>query len=119
MTKFQRRVIVDECLPRKLNSLLGEFEAKTVPEVQLGGWKNGKLLAAIQGQFDVFVTIDANLEYQQNFSGLDFGIVVIHAFSNRFADIEPLKDELVEAVLAVEAGGVRHVPAEESTGSGQ
>ena len=41
--------------------------------------KNGKLLAAIPGQFEVFVTIDANLEYQQNLVGLPFGIVVIHA----------------------------------------
>jgi hypothetical protein len=59
----------------------------------------------------VFVTIDANLEFQQKLTGLSFGIVVIHARSNRFADIEPLQTELGSAVGLVNAGGLLHVPA--------
>ena len=106
-----RRVIIDECLPRKLKRLLPRTEAQTVPEAGLAGFKNGKLLAAISGHFDVFVTIDANLEYQQNLSGLSFGIVVIHATSNRLADIELMGAELEAAVERVAAGEVLHVPA--------
>lgn len=105
-----RRVIIDECLPQRLKRLIPRAEAQTVPEAGLAGRKNGKLLAAISGHFDVFVTIDANLEYQQNLSGLSFGIVVIHAMSNRLEDIEPMRMELVEAVELVAAGEVRHVP---------
>ena len=105
-----RRVIIDECLPRRLKRLIPRTDAQTVPEAGLAGLKNGKLLAATPGHFDVFVTIDANLEYQQNLSGLSFGIVVIHAMSNRLEDIEPMRLELVEAVELVTAGEVRHVP---------
>ncbi len=83
-----------------------------MPEAGSAGLKNGKLLAAIPGHFDVFVTIDANLEYQQNLVGLTFGIVVIHAKSNRLGDIEPMKEELATAVDRVVAGGLIHVPAQ-------
>lgn len=112
-----RRVIVDECLPRKVKSLFREVDAQTVPEAGLAGWKNGRLLAEISGRFEVFVTIDANLEYQQNLAGLAIGIVVIHAVSNRFPDIEPFKEELARAVLKVASGQILHVPAVDPTGS--
>jgi len=107
-----RLVIVDECLPRRLKGLLSGVDAKTVPEAGYAGLKNGKLLAEIAGRFEVFVTIDANLEYQQNLTGLTFGIVVIHARSNRLADIEPLKDDLSDAVSAVAPGQIVHVPSQ-------
>ena len=107
-----RRVIIDECLPRKVKNLLSGVEALTVPEAGYAGTKNGALLAKIAGNFKVFVTIDANLEYQQNLTGLDFGVVVIHAKSNRFGDIEPMKDELGAAMSSVEAGQIIHVPSQ-------
>ena len=106
-----RRVILDECLPRRLKSLLPGCDVMTVPEAGFAGLKNGKLLAALSGNFDVFVTIDANLEFQQKLIGLSFGIVVIHARSNRFADIEPLQTELASAVVLVSPGVVAHVAA--------
>jgi len=106
-----RRVIIDECLPRRLKRLLADVDARTVPEAGYAGLKNGELLAEIAGNFEVFVTIDANLEYQQNLTGLEFGIVVIHARSNRLADIEPLEKELAQAVSGVAAGQIVYVPA--------
>jgi len=107
-----RRVILDECLPRRLKRLFPGVESLTVPEAGLAGLKNGKLLAAISGHFEVFVTIDANLEYQQNLRGLSFGIVVIHAKSNRLADIERMGVGLAEAVGRVGPGEVVHVPSQ-------
>jgi len=107
-----RRVIIDECLPRRLKRLLPEAESQTAPEAGLAGLKNGKLLAAISGRFEVFVTIDGNLEHQQDLRGLSFGIVVIHARSNRLADIEPMQEELAEAVERVGQAEVVHVPAQ-------
>lgn len=104
-------LIVDECLPRKLKNLLCGVEAQTVPEAGFVGLKNGKLLAEIAGRFDVFITIDANLEYQQNLVGLKFSVVVIHAKSNRYADIALMKVEIANEVTAVVAGHVAHVPA--------
>jgi hypothetical protein len=103
------RVILDECLPRRLGRLLAGHQVMTVPQAGLAGLKNGKLLAAIKGRFEVFVTIDGNLEYQQNLTGLDFAVVVIHARSNRFADLEPLAEELLAAVVSTPAGSLASV----------
>jgi len=105
-----RRVIVDECLPRKLKHLIPGVDVLTVPEEGFAGLKNGRLQSQITGHFDVFVTIDANLVYQQNLKELSFGIVAIQAGSNRYADIEPMKEWLCEAVMAVVSGQIMHVP---------
>ncbi len=105
-----KRVIIDECLPRRLRTILPEHDVVTVPEAGFAGLKNGKLLKEISGNFDVFLTIDANLEYQQNLSSIDFGIVVIHSKTNRLSDIEPFSDEISAAVSEIEAGQICDVP---------
>lgn len=105
-----RKVILDECLPKRLARLLPGHDVTTVPEAGLAGFKNGKLLAAIRGRCEVFLTIDANLEYQQNLGGLDFAVVVIHAKSNRLPDLEPLADDLRLAVATAAPGTVVTVP---------
>ena len=55
------RILIDECLPRKLRLLLVGHEAITVAQAGWSGLKNGKLLALAQEGFDVFITIDQNL----------------------------------------------------------
>jgi hypothetical protein len=71
------------------------------------GWaaiKNGELLALASERFDVFVTVDRNLSYQQNVQALPIAIVVLHAKANRLADLLPLVPNhlpLVPNLLAV------------------
>ena len=105
-----KRVILDECLPKRLKILLDGHDVVTGPEAGNAGMKNGKLLEAIAGEYDVFVTIDSNLEHQQNLSGINFSIIVIHATSNRFADLEPLGPALLNAVETTPVGCLSHVP---------
>jgi hypothetical protein len=59
------RVLLDECLPRKLKLELTGHDAKTVPETGWAGLKNGELLRAAAGQFDAFITVDRNLPAQR------------------------------------------------------
>jgi hypothetical protein len=84
------RVLVDECLPRKLKYELGNHEARTVPEMGWSGKKNGELLRLMTSQCDVFVTADQNLTYQQNLENTTIGVVVLAAKSNRLPDLLPL-----------------------------
>ena len=58
------RILIDECLPRKLKRELPEHDAQTVAEMGWSGTKNGALLRLMNGKFDVFITIDQNLKYQ-------------------------------------------------------
>jgi len=73
------RILIDECLPKQLKGwLAGKHQASTVQEMGWAGVKNGKLLRlANESGFDVFVTADKNMHYQQNFDGLKLSAVVI------------------------------------------
>lgn len=103
------RVLLDECVPRALrNELLGH-EVKTVAEPGWAGVKNGALLKLAAKDFDVLLTVDRNLEYQQNFSGLELAVIVVDAPSNDVAVLRPLMPAVLEALSKVKAGVVTHV----------
>ena len=69
------KIILDENLPKPLKSAFGNHSVTTVQEQSLAGTRNGALLALIDGVFDVFVTADKNLRYQQNLSGRSIAII--------------------------------------------
>ncbi len=71
------KVLLDECVPRKLRRELPEHEVLTVTEQGWSGVKNGKLLALAAPEFDLFLTVDQSLKYQQNLKGVDIGIITL------------------------------------------
>lgn len=103
------RVLLDECLPRRLKSRPTGHEVQTVPEAGWAGKKNGELLILLAGRFDAFVTIDKNLVYQQNLASVPFGVVALNARSNRLSDLEPLVPRLLEALSILKPGQVVRV----------
>ena len=66
--------------------------------------KNGELLRAAEAEFDVFVTLDSNVECQQNVAALDFASIVVRAASSDLADIEPALPELNALLSSVQPG---------------
>ena len=105
------RVLLDENLPRDLTQVLVGHEVVTVQGLGWAGLKNGELLRRAAGQFDAFITMDSNLQFQQRLEGLTFAIVVIHARSNRVADLVPIADLVLTALADLRPGTVRHVGA--------
>ncbi len=103
------RVLLDECVPRALRAELPGHEVKTVAESGWAGVKNGGLLQLAGEDFDVLLTVDRNLEYQQNFSGLALAVVVIHAASNDVEVLRPLMPAVLEAIPKAKPGVVTHV----------
>ena len=101
------KVLIDECLPgRKLKKALQSHDCYTVADMQWRGIKNGKLLTLAQEEFDVFLTIDGNLPYQQNTTQYDILIVVLRAVSNRLEDILPLLIKTNQAIENYKSGQV-------------
>jgi len=82
-------------------SLIGH-EVKTAPEMGWASKRNGELLALAAGEFDVFLTADRNLSYQQDVSAFDIAVVVLAARSNRLDDFRPLIGRLLEVLPTVE-----------------
>ena len=97
------RVLLDECLPRRLKQLISGHEVKTVPESGWAGKTNGELLSLAHEQFDILVTVDRNLPAQQNL-GSGPAVVVLQSRSNRFQDLEPIVPELLEVLTTITRG---------------
>ena len=83
------RVLLDECVPKRLKNFLSEHEVVTTPQAGWAGITNGELLRRAAEGFDVFVTADRNLAFQQNLSSLALPVIVIHARSNKLRDMQP------------------------------
>ena len=99
------RILLDESLPRDLRGELTGHSVTTVREAGWAGLKNGDLLAQARGKFDVLLTADSNLEYQQNLKTLPVSVVVLVAVTNKLEDLKPLVPQLLArlASLAVNA----------------
>jgi hypothetical protein len=103
------RVLLDECVPRALRRDLPGHEVKTVAEAGWAGVKNGELLQLAVKEFDLLLTIDRNLEYQQNFAGVTLVVIVVHAPSNDVAVLRPLKPAVLAAISEIKPGTVTHI----------
>jgi len=92
------RILLDECLPRRLRDELPGHEVHTVPDAGWKGKKNGELLVLAAGHFDVFLTVDAGIEYQQNLGQLALGVIALKARTNRIEDLRPLMPRVLQVL---------------------
>ncbi|MDG2990658.1 DUF5615 family PIN-like protein [Candidatus Synechococcus calcipolaris G9] len=98
------KLLLDECIDRRLSREFPGYEVKTVPQMGWSGVKNGKLLALAEAEFDIFITVDRNLSFQQNLPQFDIAVIVLQAPSNRLADLKPLAHQVL-AILGIVAKG--------------
>jgi len=103
------RLLLDESLPRGLKDLLSPHAVATVQEKGWAGTTNGELLRKAESEFEVFLTADQNLEYQQNLTGYDLAVVVLVSRTTRLADLELLVPKILESLSEVEAGNVHRI----------
>lgn len=105
------RILLDESLPKDFAPLITGHDVSTVKAAGWSGNKNGKLLTLASSAFDVFVTADRNLEFQQNLSALPIAVVVLVAPSNRVQHLERLLPELLKALNHIAPRTLRKVGA--------
>jgi hypothetical protein len=98
------RVLLDECVPRKLKRELQGHEVLTATEKGWSGVQNGELLKLAAAEFDAFLTVDQNLKYQQNLQTFHIGIILLVARNNRLKTLLPLMPEVREAPANMRAG---------------
>jgi predicted nuclease of predicted toxin-antitoxin system len=101
-----RRVLFDEDLPRQLRRDLTRFNIRTVQEQGWSSLKNGELLRTASLEFDVLLTADRNLQYQQNIPKFGIGLVVLALRDSRLPSIQSKLSEIEAAIVAVEPGTV-------------
>ena len=103
------RLLLDECVPKRLKRELHGHDAKTVQDMGWAGIKNGSLLRLADGQFDALLTVDQGIEYQQSLSGLKISVVVMLAPSNDVDDLHPLLPAVEEVLTSLRSGEIMRV----------
>ena len=88
------KILVDECLPKKLKQELSMYTVLTVQEMGWSGMTNGELLRLAEIEFDVWLTADQNIEAQQNLKLFDIVVVVLVAPQTKLEYLVPLMPEL-------------------------
>jgi hypothetical protein len=94
------RVLLDECVDSRLALSLGALDVRTVAQQGWSGISNGKLLGLAAVEFDVFVTVDRNLPFQQHLPKFEIAVILLRAKTNRLADLIALVPDLL-AIVAV------------------
>jgi hypothetical protein len=88
------RLLLDECVPRPLRKEFGGHTVSTIEQAGLKGFENGELLREASARFDVLITVDQNIEYQQNPANLPMAVLINYARSNRIEDLVPMIPEV-------------------------
>ncbi len=110
-------ILIDECVPRDFGKSFPEHACSTVPEAGLAGRKNGELLAfAERDGFDVLLTVDQALPYQQNLQGRKIALLIVKARSNKLGDLLPHVPACLEALQSLQPGEVVRVGAQPDKG---
>ena len=100
------KLLLDECVPRYLKRDLIGHDVSTVDEAGFKGLKNGALLRAADGIFDVLVTVDKSIRHQQNLQSFQISVLLLNARSNKYEDLRPLLPRALEAIKTVQPGSV-------------
>lgn len=103
------RVFLDECVDWRLARDVVGHDVKSARQMGWTAIQNGELLALAAQEFDVFVTVDRNLSFQQNVVAFSIAIVVLEAKTNRLADLRPLVPRLLSAIETVPPRSVQMI----------
>lgn len=100
------KIFLDECVDWRLSREIPDHEVRTARDLGWTAIKNGELLALAAAQFDVFVTVDRNLRFQQKLQDYPIAVLILEARSNRLADWKPLIVRLLRAIKSARPGQV-------------
>ena len=103
------RILIDECLDWRLGRALTGHDCISVQKMGWGGITNGKLLALAEKEFDVFLTADRNLSFQQNTTKFQIAVVVLVAGSTQLDKTLPLQPQVLALLPKLTPGQVATV----------
>jgi predicted nuclease of predicted toxin-antitoxin system len=103
------KIILDECLPRRLLRDLPDHVATTVPRQGWTGLTDATLLKRVESEFDIFITMDANIIHQQNLHNLPICMIILHGPNSRYETLQPLLPQIRNVILIAAPGTVFHI----------
>jgi hypothetical protein len=103
------KILLDECVDWRLARDITGHDVLTARDMGWAGIKNGELLKLAAAQFDAIVTVDRNLSFQQNHASLPIAVIVLHARTNRLADIRLLVPRLLATLPSLRPRAVTDI----------
>ena len=105
------KLLLDECIVRDLKRDLPGHEVSTVVEAGFGGLENGELLRAASTHYDVLITVDRNLPFQQNIASLQIAVLILMGTGITYVDLKPLVPQVLKTLPGVQPGRIYHIGA--------
>jgi hypothetical protein len=103
------KLLLDECVVRDLKGDLAGHDVSTVVEAGFGGLENGQLLRAAADSYDVLITVDRNLPFQQNIGSLQIAVLILISTGITYADLKPLVPRILDQLLTTQPGKIYRV----------
>jgi hypothetical protein len=103
------KLLLDECVVRDLKRDLAGHETSTVVEAGFGGLENGQLLRAAAGKYEVLITVDRNLPFQQNIDSLQIAVIILTSKGITYADLKPLVPKILNQLRTIRPGQIYRV----------
>jgi predicted nuclease of predicted toxin-antitoxin system len=101
------RILIDECIDERFRTSLPGHDCQTARYAGLAGLKNGDLLTTAESaKFDVFITADQGIEYQQNLTARKIAIIIFRTKSNRLKDLFPLVPACLAHIESIHPGQI-------------
>ena len=98
------KILLDECLPRRLVRDLNRYAVTTVPRHGWAGVTDAELLKNAAEEFDILITLDSNLAFQQNLKRSNLCVIVIQAVNSRYETLQPLVPDILSAIENAKPG---------------
>jgi predicted nuclease of predicted toxin-antitoxin system len=103
------KLLLDECIPRRLKHDFTGCQVFTVEDVGLKGLKNGQLLQAASGEYDVLVTVDKSIPSQHNLVSLKIAFLILRAKNNKYNTLKELVPEAITALENIRPGDIKYI----------
>ena len=100
------KLLLDECVPQRLRDDFPDHDVYTAEGAGLLGVKNGALLRAAAAQFDVLITVDQKMPFQQNLQKFDLALIILIAKPCRYPQLKLLAPKVLEILEEIKAGEV-------------
>lgn len=100
------KLLLDECAPKRLKNDFPGHEIRTVEDVGLKGLKNGELLRAAAEQFDVLISVDRRMQFQQNLIQFNLALVILIAKPCRYAQLKLLTPKILDYLKTIKPGEI-------------
>ena len=103
------KILLDECIDHRFRFELNEHDAKTVSFMEWNTLQNGALLKQAEQVFEIFITVDANIRFQQNFVNIDLAVIILRPVRNKLGLLKDLVPQINEVLRTIKTGDVKTI----------